>query len=206
MKHILIPIAGFARSGKDTLADAIFDHLEEAEPSYSVITLKFADALKTDLEKALGAVGVKVDAFTEDTEKKKALRPMLVAYGEYRRSIDPDVWVKKVLKELGVWVNETVAESDSTGSVILVPDLRYLNEYEKLKAVADQHGWAFVPIYIERHGNLPANEQEAYSIAEMAAKGCFNTGNALQLSFGDKSVERISQWAKKFTQEMSVYR
>ena len=151
-------------------------------------------------------MGVKVDAFTEDTEKKKALRPMLVAYGEYRRSVDPDVWVKKVLKEIGVWVNETVAESDSTGSVILVPDLRYLNEYEKLKAVADQHGWAFVPIYIERHGNLPANEQEAYSIAEMAAKGCFSTGNALQLSFGDKSVERISQWARKFTQEMSVYR
>ena len=151
-------------------------------------------------------MGVKVDAFTEDTEKKKALRPMLVAYGEYRRSIDPDVWVKKVLKEIGVWVNETVPDSESAGSVILVPDLRYLNEYEKLKAVADQHGWAFVPIYIERHGNLPANEQEAYSIAEMAAKGCFSTGNALQLSFGDKSLERISQWAKKFTQEMSVYR
>ena len=206
MKHVLIPIAGFARSGKDTLADAIFDHLEETEPTYSVITLKFADALKTDLEKALGAVGVKVDAFTEDTEKKKALRPMLVAYGEYRRSLDPDVWVKKVLKEIGVWVNDTLAEVESTGSVILVPDLRYLNEYEKLKAVADQHGWAFVPIYIERHGNLPANEQEAYSIAEMAAKGCFSTGHALQLSFGDKSVERISQWAKRFTQEMSVYR
>lgn len=206
MKHILIPIAGFARSGKDTLADAIFDHLEETEPTYSVITLKFADALKTDLEKAMASVGVKVDAFTEDTEKKKALRPMLVAYGEYRRSLDPDVWVKKVLKEIGVWVNDTLPDSESEGSVILVPDLRYLNEYEKLKAVAAQHGWAFVPIYIERHGNLPANEQEAYSIAEMAAKGCFSTGHALQLSFGDKSVERISQWAKRFTQEMSVYR
>jgi hypothetical protein len=206
MKHILIPICGFARAGKDSMADFIFDHLEETEPTYSVITLKFADALKTDMEKALGAVGVKVDAFTEDTEKKKALRQMLVAYGEYRRSLDPDVWVKKVLKEIGVWVNETLAEVESTGSVILVPDLRYLNEYEKLKAVADQHGWAFVPIYIERHGNLPANEQEAYSIAEMAAKGCFSTGNALQVSFPDKSLERISQWAKKFTQEMSVYR
>lgn len=206
MKHILIPICGFARAGKDSLADFIFDHLEVAEPSYSVITLKFADALKTDMEKALGAVGVKVDAFTEDTEKKKALRPMLVAYGEYRRSLDPDVWVKKVLKEIGVWVNETLPDTDSEGSVILIPDLRYLNEYEKLKAMADQHGWAFVPIYIERHGNLPANEQEAYSIAEMAAKGCFSTGHALQLSFGDKSLERISQWAKRFTQEISVYR
>lgn len=206
MKHVLIPIAGFARSGKDTLANAIFDHLEEAEPSYSVITLKFADALKTDMEKAMASVGVKVNAFTEDSAEKAKLRPMLVAYGEYRRSLDPDVWVKKVLKEIGVWVNETLSETESTGSVILIPDLRYLNEYEKLKAEAEKHGWAFVPIYIERHGNLPANEQEAYSIAEMAAKGCFTTGHALQLSFGDKSVERISQWARQFTQELSVYR
>ena len=206
MKHVLIPISGFARAGKDSLADFIFDHLEEAEPSYSVITLKFADALKSDLEKAMAAVGVEVDAFTEDTEKKKALRPMLVAYGEYRRSLDPDVWVKKVMKEIGVWVNDTLDETDCTGSVILIPDMRYLNEYEKLKAMAEKHGWAFVPIYIERHGNLPANEQEAYSIAEMAARGCFSTGHALQLSFGDKSLERISQWAKQFTQEMSVYR
>lgn len=206
MKHVLIPISGFARSGKDSLADFIFDHLEQTEPAYSVITLKFADALKTDMEKAMAAVGVKVDAFTEDTEKKKVLRPMLVAYGEYRRSLDKDVWVKKVLKEIGVWVNETLPGTDSEGSVILIPDLRYLNEYEKLKAVAEQHGWAFVPIYIERQGNLPANEQEAYSIAEMAAKGCFSQGNALQLSFPDRSLEAISQWAKKFTQSMSLYR
>lgn len=206
MKHVLIPICGFARAGKDSLADAIFDSLDENEPTYSVITLKFADELKKDMEKAMAAVGIEVDAFTEDTEKKAVLRPMLVAYGEYRRSIDPDVWVKKVLKEIGVWVNETLEDVEGGGSVILIPDLRYLNEYEKLKAVAEKHGWAFVPIYIERQGNLPANEQEAYSIAEMAAKGCFTNGHALQLSFGDKSVERIRQWAHKFTQEMSVYR
>lgn len=206
MKHVLIPVAGFARAGKDSLADAIFDHLEDSEPSYSVITLKFADALKKDMEKAMRAVGVKIDAFTEDTAEKAKLRPMLVAYGEYRRSLDPDVWVKKVISEIDVWVNDTLEETDSTGSVILIPDLRYLNEYEKLEALCQEHGWAFVPIYIERHGNLPANEQEAESIAQMAAKGCFNRGEALQLSFGDKSVERISQWARKFTQSMSLYR
>lgn len=206
MKHVIIPIAGFARSGKDTLANAIFDHLDISEPTYSVITLKFADALKTDLEKAMAAVGVKVDAFTEDTAEKVKLRPLLVAYGEYRRSLDPDVWVKKVLKEIGVWVNDTLPDTESTGSVILIPDLRYLNEYEKLEDLCAKRGWYFVPIYIERHGNLPANDAEAESIAQMAAKGCFTKGEALQLSFGDKSVERISQWARKFTQSMSLYR
>lgn len=206
MRHIVIPICGFARAGKDSLADAIFDHLDETEPSFSVITLKFADALKSDMEKAMAAVGIRIDAFTEDTKQKAILRPMLVAYGEYRRSLDPDVWVKKVLREVGIWVNDTLADSESPVSVILIPDLRYLNEYEKLEAVCQKQGWAFVPIYIERHGNLPANDQEADSIALMAAKGCFSKGNALQLSFGDKSVELIGQWARKFTQELSVYR
>lgn len=206
MKHVIIPICGFARAGKDTLADAIFDHLEVSEPSYSVITLKFADELKKDMEKAMAAAGVRIDAFTEDDEQKRILRPMLVAYGEYRRRLDPDVWVKKLMKQIAVWVNETLPETDSTGSVILIPDLRYLNEYEKLEELCQKRGWAFVPIYIERHGNLPANDSEAESIAQMAAKGCFSRGDALQLSFGDKSVERISQWAKKFTQSMSVYR
>jgi hypothetical protein len=206
MKHVLIPIAGFARAGKDSLADAIFDHLEVVEPEYSVIILKFADELKSDLEKSMDAVGVKVDVWTEDTQKKKALRPLLVAYGEYRRSLDPDVWVNKVIKEIKVWTEVTVPNSESKGSLILVPDMRYANEYEKLRDLASAKGWAFVPIYIERQFNLPANEAEAESIAQMAAKGYFTSGNALQLSFSDKSVEAIQQWAKKFAQSMSVYR
>jgi hypothetical protein len=205
MKHILIPIAGFARSGKDSLADAIFRHLEYTQPTYSVITLKFADALKADLEKAMAAVGVRVDAFTEVTAEKAALRPLLVGYGEYRRSRDQDVWVNKLLAEVNTWVNGTLVASDSDVSLILVPDMRYLNEYEKLKACADRMGWAFVPIYIERHGNLPANDQEAESIGLMAAKGCFSSGNAMQLSFADNRLDQLSQWAHRFTQEINVY-
>lgn len=206
MKHIVIPIAGFARAGKDSLADAIFDTLDAAEPEYSVIVLKFADELKADLEKAMASVGVGIDVWTEDTEKKARLRPLLVAYGEYRRSIDPDIWVNKVIKEIGVWADVTIPDSDSKGSVIIIPDMRYLNEYEKLEALCAKRGWEFVPIYIERQFNLPANEAEAESIGLMAAKGCFTKGNALQVSFGDKSVEAIRQWAGKFARSMSVYR
>jgi hypothetical protein len=43
MKHVIIPIAGFARAGKDTLANAIFEQLAEDEPEYSAIVLKFAE-------------------------------------------------------------------------------------------------------------------------------------------------------------------
>ena len=40
----------------------------------------------------------------------------------------------------------------------------------------------------------------------MAAHGFFARDNALQVGFPDGEVERISQWARKFTQSMSLYR
>ena len=206
MRHVVIPIAGFARAGKDTLADAIFDHMEQDEPGYSVILLKFADELKQSLQAALNAAGVKIDVFTEDTAKKAELRPLLVAYGEYCRSQNPNVWVDKVIGHMNTWADETIADSDSTGSVVLIPDLRYANEYQKLEALCIKRGWAYVPIYIERGGNLPANNAEAESIGLMAARGYFARDNALQVGFPDGEVERISQWARKFTQSMSLYR
>jgi hypothetical protein len=206
MKHVVIPIAGFARAGKDTLANAIFDHLDQDEPGYSVILMKFADELKQSLQAALNAAGVKIDVFTEDTDKKAALRPLLVAYGEYCRSQNPNVWVDKVIEHINTWADETVADSDSTGSVVLIPDLRYANEYQKLESLCIKRGWAYVPIYIERGGNLPANNSEAESIGLMAARGYFARDNALQVGFADGSTEMISQWARKFTQSMSLYR
>lgn len=206
MKHTVIPVSGFARSGKDTLADAIFDYLAEDEPEYSAIVLKFADALKKSLQTALDEAGVDIDVFTEDTDKKRALRPLLVAYGEYCRTLNPDVWVNKVIEEIAEWTDETVAEADGDHSVILIPDLRYANEYEKLEALCVKKGWAFVPIYIERQFNLPANDSEAESIGLMAAHGYFRKGNALQVCFPDRSTEAIKQWARKFSQSMSLYR
>ena len=206
MKHVIIPIAGFARAGKDTLANAIFDQLDQDEPEYSAIVMKFADALKQSLQEALDEAGVAIDIFTEDTGKKAALRPLLVNFGEYCRSQNPDVWVNKVIQNINTWADETTAEAGSTGSVVLIPDLRYCNEYEKLEALCIKRGWEFVPIYIEREGNLPANNAEAESIGLMAAHGYFRKGNALQVGFADGSVELISQWASKFTQSMSLYR
>lgn len=206
MKHVIIPIAGFARAGKDTLANAIFDHLEKDEPEYSVVIMKFADALKESLQVSLDEAGVAVDVFTEDSAKKAALRPLLVAYGEYCRRQNPNVWVDKVVEIINTWADDTLLDSDSAGSVVIVPDLRYSNEYHKLEALCIKRGWSYVPIYIERQFNIPANNEEAESIGLMASKGYFTRDNALQVCFGDKSVELISQWARKFTQSMSLYR
>lgn len=205
MRHVIIPIAGFARSGKDTLANAIYDHLAEDEPEMSAVVLKFADALKEGLQVSLDEAGVEVDCFTEDAVKKAALRPLLVAYGEYCRSQNPNVWVDKVVDNIKLWSEALSDEPETTGSVILIPDLRYANEYQKLEALCVKHGWSYVPIYIERQFNQPANAAEAESIGLMAARGYFRRDNALQICFEDGSVGLISQWARKFSQSMSLY-
>lgn len=204
-RHLIVPICGFARAGKDSLANAIFDHLEESESEYSVAVMKFADALKSDLEKSLATVGVKADVWTEETEKKAIIRPLLVAYGEYRRSLDPDVWVNKVIDVITDWTTTTVPEAGGDNSVILIPDLRYANEYEKLEALCLARGHTFVPIYIERTPSQPANDAEAASIGLMAAKGYFKRGHAMQLSFPTEGTKSIDQWGKRFTQSISLY-
>jgi hypothetical protein len=64
--HIVVAIAGYARTGKDTIADAIFNLSENRNPEYCVLITKFADALKQSVQEALEEVGLEVDAFTEN--------------------------------------------------------------------------------------------------------------------------------------------
>jgi hypothetical protein len=199
--HIVVAIAGFARTGKDTIADAIFNLSEIRNPEYCVLVTKFADALKQSVQEALEEVGLEVDAFTENTEEKAKIRPLLVAYGEYARSRNPNVWVDQVIENLVDWTNEA-----PTGlSLTLIPDMRYANEYDKLEAECKKHGWKFVPIYISRMGFGPANAEEGRSINEMLDSDRFSKGNATTLVFEDGDVKGISAYASRFADGMDIY-
>jgi hypothetical protein len=199
--HIVVAIAGFARTGKDTIADAIFNLSEIRNPEYCVLVTKFADALKQSVQEALEEVGLEVDAFTENTEEKAKIRPLLVAYGEYARSRNPNVWVDQVIENLVDWTNEA-----PTGlSLTLIPDMRYANEYDKLEAECKKHGWTFVPIYISRMGFGPANAEEGRSINEMLDSDRFSKGNATTLVFEDGDVKGISAYASRFADGMDIY-
>lgn len=199
--HIIVAIAGYARTGKDTIADAIFNLSENRNPEYCVLITKFADALKQSVQEALEEVGLEVDAFTENTEEKAKIRPLLVAYGEYARSRNPNVWVDQVIENLIDWTNEA-----PTGlSLTLIPDMRYANEYDKLEAECKKHGWKFVPIYISRMGFGPANAEEARSINEMLDSDRFSKGNATTLVFEDGDVKGISAYASRFADSLNIY-
>jgi hypothetical protein len=199
--HIVVAIAGYARTGKDTIADAIFNLSENRNPEYCVLITKFADALKQSVQEALEEVGLEVDAFTENTEEKAKIRPLLVAYGEYARSRNPNVWVDQVIENLIDWTKEA-----PTGlSLTLIPDMRYANEYDKLEAECKKHGWKFVPIYISRMGFGSANAEEARSINEMLDSDRFSKGNATTLVFEDGDVKGINAYASRFADGLNIY-
>lgn len=177
----IILISGYARSGKDSLAQALERELAHLEP----VRVKFANELKTALGYSLVAkLGLTdVDVFTEDNAAKQAIRPLLVEFGKYARSIDKDVFVK------AAW--DTICDLFENGKgVAIVPDLRYANEINLISEWAKKNGWDVTHLSIRRYGNEAANNEELLSI------NCLPQANA-QRMFMDGDLNGIERWAKE---------
>jgi len=141
----IIGICGNARCGKDTMAELIQEVLADINVKSKKINL--ADSLKDELrdfvDKTLG-----IDVYTDNTEEKTIIRPLLVTWGTHvRRKLDNNVWIKQA------------AEKMTEQCVYIVPDIRFPNELEWLR----QH--KSYCIFIDRMDgeNIvpPANEEEA---------------------------------------------
>ena len=87
----LIGIAGFARSGKDSLAK-ILSNLSD----HCKIT-SFAYYLKKDIDPFLQS-RLNISAFTENPKEKEIIRPLLVCWGTkvIRDKIDKEYWIRKM--------------------------------------------------------------------------------------------------------------
>ena len=109
----LIGISGVARSGKDLFTTVAQEVLKQ----HGLKTERFALAyeLKSDL-KDLIHTKTGIDVFTENTEEKNIIRPLLVAYGDVMRKItEGKYWTKKVEQRLG----------KSNADVVFITDIRY---------------------------------------------------------------------------------
>ena len=135
---IVIGIAGKAGAGKDTVCQAIIENNRE----FKIHRHAFADALKVELAHRLmneedglwdeiKHPGIPPD-FTVGpstgidwvNRHKQVFRPAIQYLGtEYHRARDPFHWIKKL--------KETIRQSDA--QVIIVPDVRFVNEYMFLK-------------------------------------------------------------------------
>jgi phosphomevalonate kinase len=154
MSKRIILISGYAQSGKDTLANALVERLDEQQP---VIT-KFAHPLRMGLAAALKEVGLgHIDVWTEDPKLKEILRPLMVEFGKWCRARDKDVFVKATF-------NNVSDLFDQGKEVAIIPDLRYSNEVLRFKE------WSKVRVNhlrIGRLGSLAANEEEFQSVKEL---------------------------------------
>ena len=143
----LIGFSGFARSGKDTAAQALL---------YRGWTrAAFADALKHDAGMALrnsliaghhNPPSEDIAPWFSDPDMKEAFRPFLVEYGRAMRKIHSDYWVTRLFADLLPDVRYAIT------------DVRYVNEADYIRKLGGKI------VRITRLGIEPANHEEEASL------------------------------------------
>ncbi len=128
----LIGIAGADGSGKTTLAESLREIYGDKGKSVHV---NFADKLKDEVAHLLWASNTTgktktLDEWKEFVRQKPTpewLRLLFRGWGNYRRSVDPDYWVRK-------WVSEVVDHKYlcdfkwKQEAFVVCSDVRYANE------------------------------------------------------------------------------
>jgi len=156
----MIGIGGLARAGKDTLASNLTDIISE-DWGISVQVFAIADILKERINPFISKE-FGISAFSENTEDKKIIRPILVSYGESM----------KTKYGHNFWLSELYSHKECTWSdnkvFPIISDTRF--DFE-VKSVQERGGQV---IHITKQGNLPPNEIEALNDPLVAKEADLN--------------------------------
>jgi len=159
MKAIIL-ITGYARAGKDSLAEGI--ELGAKRPS---VRLNFADMLKHACDCYLQVLDLggsgSSRTFRNESFKVKH-REFLVAAGMFARSIDRDVFAhaftRQCMRDAKRFPDEDVT--------VICSDWRYMNELTIVNyALGDE--WKIYTVQVTTAGVEAANEEEGKSIGEI---------------------------------------
>jgi hypothetical protein len=148
---VIFLITGYARAGKDTLADGIIQ--ANSGCSSRVRRVAFADSLKDALDGAVQRFFPNLSYF--DNAAKIEDRPLLVEFGRAMRRRNRDVFVQALIDDI------TVLDCH-----YIVTDCRYLNEARLMQRQVSEN-FRVVTVLVETAGVGPANEEEGLSIGEM---------------------------------------
>lgn len=162
----VIGIAGYARSGKDTFVGIAKNIL--AANKYRPIRVAFADKLKEESEAMLKANNFKATVYTEDSDAKKLIRPLLVWWGCHRRyeSTGGLYWVRQVDDQLRELCKNLVSTGEHTERVVaLISDVRFANE---ARWVHDQ--WGGRVIHLKRYTACGGMQHDSFTGKETGYK------------------------------------
>lgn len=156
-KQLVIGITGYARAGKDFVGEVIHNLYRKHELNSRLHS--FAFLLKSEMRHFL-LENFGIDAFTNNTQEKKIIRPLLIEYGEAKRKVsNGSYWIDEVRQD----INKDFC--DGLQRTAIITDVRYENEAKFIKEYPNN-----LIIYVSRYdesGNriTPAHETEANSVA-----------------------------------------
>lgn len=132
MKHFpkIIAISGLKRSGKDTIADYLCIN-------YGYTKIKIANPLKQGLKVMFGFTDEQLESDAKDeidprweVQPRKIMQFIGTDVMQYQlQQIIPGVGRKVWIKSL---IEEHIANSRNLDKLFVIPDLRFLHEYEEL--------------------------------------------------------------------------
>jgi hypothetical protein len=130
---IIIGLGHYSRTGKDTFANYLLEELEEYGVSAKKIS--FASKLKDVCHQLYGWAGLREEAYYNDPEFERYRDVVLPIIG----MTPVDIWVKfgtpAVRDQVyqNTWI-DYVLNTDFGVDVLIIPDVRFPNEVESLRA------------------------------------------------------------------------
>ena len=183
----LIGISGRKRAGKDTLASFLVE-------DHGFTRLAFADPLKAIIAELNPIVRCE-ECYSEDyrlssllaeggwehaKEAPEVRRLLQVHGGAVRKHIGENVWVDATISKAHYLLAE--------GKPVVIPDVRYLNEAERIKALGG------IVVRINRPGTADGTDQTDLHISETA----LDDYEFDYVVVNDSSTDYLRQIAKSF--------
>ena len=189
----IVLISGAARSGKDTLADGIIEGAKSP-----VNRIRFADPLKDAADDFMACLGLDRYGSFHNDGFKSFHRDFLVTAGKFARSLDVDVFAYLLVQRSQGFAMGTAIAGIRT--VVVVPDWRYSNELKVVRSILGVAGWRIVTVRVETGGVLPANEEEALSLAAIRRDHPVD----LEFYFNPQSAERVKREGIELARTLSI--
>lgn len=196
MNNVIL-ITGYARAGKDTLAEGI-----ALAASGPVAHLNFADVLKQACDSYMQSLGIGGSGAT-NTFRNEAFkvrhRSFLVSAGVFARSIDQDVFALAFTRQC-----QLIARCNNSigiGTTVVCSDWRYANEIDVVEnMLGNGQDWKVYKCIVRTSGVEAANEEEGKSIGQITRQVSFDH----DYTFMPDSRQRILNEGKDLARKLGI--